>query len=102
MQSIAELKNASFRCYEMSVREKSFFISQFKPEHYFKRVYCTRNGLLAFYDDDEELFVTRWNFRKEHVLINAGYKKERFHVPFSDGERPIARLVAKELEEYIS
>ena len=89
MNTILELKDFSFRCKEMFLRKNDGRIVLFTPRQDLKKVYCTQNGVIAFYDEDGNLFAKRWISDAQRILENNGYTRKNFEVPFGEGEQRV-------------
>ena len=53
----------------------------------FEKCYAVNNGKLCFVEDNE-VFVVPYNGQAISCLKRAGFRKENFYVPFSNGEYP--------------
>lgn len=63
----------------------SSFIGNITPKSY-----SYNNGVIAFVDEDKDFYVIP-NFKgTQKILVEEGYKKDHFYVPFSNWDYPVA------------
>ncbi len=90
MTTLAELVRWSFYCEEgmLLLDRKVIHINRYVPPKGLSKVYNTKDGVLAFIDEDGKLYVTKWTDEKHGLLENLGFQRKGFEVPFTKGERP--------------
>lgn len=72
-----------------SSQEETLNVSDLAPK--FNGCYATNNSTVCFVSDNE-VFVTPYTRSTIHLLVDAGFSKEYFFVPFSSGDYPKSEL----------
>ncbi|MBR6034031.1 MAG: hypothetical protein IKP28_04780 [Clostridia bacterium] len=90
MTSLNELIRRSFLCEEGMLfhDKKVIHIHRLVRPQGLYMVYCTKDGVLAFFDESGNLYITKWSDEKNRILENNGFQRKGFDVPFTKGERP--------------
>jgi len=58
------------------------------------KTYAYNNGIIAFVSEDNEFYVIPDFKETQKILVENGYKKDNFYVPFSNWNYPV------ELKDY--
>ena len=90
MTSIKELKRYSILCEDGMLVTDAMGkgVTELSVPEKFPRTFCTKNGTVAFFDEQGRLYVTLWTSMTHGVLENSGYERKNFPIPFSDGKMP--------------
>ena len=59
-----------------------------------QKAYAFTSKVIAFVYKDQ-LYVTPYTKESLEIVRNAGYKLREFHVPFSNGDKPLGELGEK-------
>lgn len=91
LTSIKDLKRYSILCEEgmlvTDVNRKG--VTELSVPEKFPCTFCTKDGSIAFFDENGKLYVTLWTSITHGILENADYKRKYFPIPFiDDGKIP--------------
>ena len=78
-------------------KKETLKLSGLNPDSH-KLAYAYNNGVVAFVDNEGNLYVIPDIKGTQKVLSENGYSKEYFYVPFSNWDYPVA---AKEVWEWL-
>ena len=91
LTSVEDLKRYSILCEDgmLVTDERRKGVTELSVPEKFPCSFCTKDGLIAFFDKKGKLYLTLWTSITHGILENAGYQRKQFSIPFaSDGKVP--------------